>query len=221
MGVRVRDTKPDTRMAAAMVTANSWSSRPRMPPMKNTGINTAARDRVMERMVKPISREPVEGRLEGRLPHLHVADDVFQHHDGVVHHEPHRQDQGHQGEVVQAVVQQIHDRESAHDGHGQGQAGDDGGREVAQEEEDHQDHQAQGQQQGELDVVHRFPDGGGAVIKGDDFHRGGNLSPQGGQQLIDGVHHLDGVGPRLALDGQDDRPGYFCTRRRSCRFRRC
>ena len=39
------------------------------------------------------------------------------------------------------------------------------------------------------------------------LHRGGNLLPQDGQQLIDGIHHLDGVGPRLALDGQDDGPG--------------
>ena len=78
---------------------------------------------------------------------------------------PTAQDQGHQGQVVQAVIQQIHDRKGAHDGHGQGQAGDDGGRQVAQEEKDHQDHQPQGQKQGKLDVVHRFPDGDGAVVE--------------------------------------------------------
>ena len=54
-------------MATPMVTANSWSSRPRMPPMNSTGMKTAASDRVMERMVKPISREPFEGRLQRRL----------------------------------------------------------------------------------------------------------------------------------------------------------
>ena len=95
------------------------------------------------------------------------------------------------------------------DGHGQRQAGDDGGREIPQEEKDHHDHQPQGQQQGELDVVHRFPDGSGAVIQGGDLHRGGDLAPHGGQQVIDGVHHLDGVGARLALNGQDDGPGSF------------
>ena len=29
-----------------------------MPPMNSTGMNTAARETVMERMVKPISPEP-------------------------------------------------------------------------------------------------------------------------------------------------------------------
>ncbi len=81
---------------------------------------------------------PVQGRLERRFPHLHVAHDVLEHDDGVVHHEAHRERQGHEREVVQAVAQQIHDREGPDDRHGQGQAGDDRGGEVAQEEEDHQ-----------------------------------------------------------------------------------
>ena len=101
MGVRVSETKPETRMATPMVTANSWNSRPRMPPMNSTGMNTAASDRVMDRMVKPISREPVERRLQRAFAHLHVADDVLQHDDGVVHHEADRQRQRHQRQVVQ------------------------------------------------------------------------------------------------------------------------
>src|SRR3990170_991131 len=32
MGVRVNDTKPETRIAAPIVTANSWSSLPTNPP---------------------------------------------------------------------------------------------------------------------------------------------------------------------------------------------
>ena len=44
--------------AAAMTTANSWSSRPTMPPMNSTGRNTAASEAVIETMVKPISRAP-------------------------------------------------------------------------------------------------------------------------------------------------------------------
>ena len=151
-------------MAAPMVTANSWSSRPTIPPMKSTGMKTAARDRVMERMVKPISREPSQGRLHRRLPHLHVADDVLQHHDGVVHHETHREGQRHQGEVVQAEAQQVHHREGPDQRHRQRQAGDHGGREVPQEEEDHQHHQDQSvRSRVNLHVVHRVPDGLGAV----------------------------------------------------------
>ena len=58
MGVRVSETTPETRTADMMVTENSCSSRPRIPPMKSTGMKTAASERVMERMVKLISREP-------------------------------------------------------------------------------------------------------------------------------------------------------------------
>ncbi len=40
-----------------MVTENSCSSRPTIPPMNRTGMKTATSDMVIERMVKPISRE--------------------------------------------------------------------------------------------------------------------------------------------------------------------
>ena len=58
IGVSVSDTRPDTRMAAVMVTANSCSRRPRMPPMNSTGMNTATSDSVIDRIVKPISPDP-------------------------------------------------------------------------------------------------------------------------------------------------------------------
>ena len=56
---------------------------------------------------------PVERRLQRAFPLLHVADDVLQHDDGVVHHESDGQGQGHEREVVEAVIQQIHDGEGA------------------------------------------------------------------------------------------------------------
>jgi len=58
MGVRLSETTPEMIMAAMMTTANSWNSLPMMPLMKSTGMKTAARESVMERMVKPISRPP-------------------------------------------------------------------------------------------------------------------------------------------------------------------
>src|ERR1035441_1743979 len=56
MGVRVSETKPEIRIATTMVTENSCSRRPTMPPMNSTGMNTATSEKVMERIVKPISR---------------------------------------------------------------------------------------------------------------------------------------------------------------------
>ena len=45
-------------MAAPIVTANSWKRRPTMPPMKRTGMKTAASEIVIDRIVKPISAIP-------------------------------------------------------------------------------------------------------------------------------------------------------------------
>ena len=68
IGVSVSETKPETRIATPMVTANSLSRRPRMPPMKSTGMKTAASEIVIEMMVKPISREPFSAASIGVSP---------------------------------------------------------------------------------------------------------------------------------------------------------
>ena len=71
------------------------------------------------------------------LAHLHVADDVLQHHDRVVHDKADREDQRHHRQVVEAVVEQVHHGERADDRERQRQAGDERRRDVAQEQEDH------------------------------------------------------------------------------------
>ena len=68
IGVRLRETKPEIRIATMMVTANSWNSRPMMPPMNSTGMNTAASESVIERIVKPISRAPSRAACMRGLP---------------------------------------------------------------------------------------------------------------------------------------------------------
>ena len=45
------------RIATAIVTENSCSSLPTIPPMNSTGMNTDTSETVMETMVKPISFE--------------------------------------------------------------------------------------------------------------------------------------------------------------------
>ena len=55
-------------MAAPIVTANSWKIRPRMPPMKRIGMNTATSESVMDTIVKPISRDPFSAALTGPSP---------------------------------------------------------------------------------------------------------------------------------------------------------
>jgi hypothetical protein len=68
IGVRESETNPDTRIATPIVTANSWKSRPTIPPMKRTGMKTAASEIVIERIVKPISLEPLSAASNGFSP---------------------------------------------------------------------------------------------------------------------------------------------------------
>ena len=68
MGVSVRETNPDTKIAAPMVTANSCSNRPRIPPINRSGMNTAASERVMDKMVKLISADPLNAACKAPSP---------------------------------------------------------------------------------------------------------------------------------------------------------
>ena len=55
-------------MATAIVTANSRKTRPTMPPINSTGMNTAMSEKVIETMVNPISRAPLSAASNGRIP---------------------------------------------------------------------------------------------------------------------------------------------------------
>ncbi len=62
------ETNPEMRIATPMVTANSCSSRPTMPPMNSTGMNTAASDSVIDTIVNAISREPASAAAMAPSP---------------------------------------------------------------------------------------------------------------------------------------------------------
>ena len=68
MGVSVSDTTADSKMATAMVMANSWNSRPTTSPMNNSGISTAISEMVSEMMVKPICLAPLSAACSGGSP---------------------------------------------------------------------------------------------------------------------------------------------------------
>jgi hypothetical protein len=55
-------------MVMLMVTANSRNTRPTTPLMNSTGMNTATSERVIEIIVKPISREPRKAASITRSP---------------------------------------------------------------------------------------------------------------------------------------------------------
>ena len=52
--------------------------------------------------------------FEGRHTVFHMSDDVFKHHNRIVHHQAHRQGQAQERDVVQAVVQAPEQGHRAH-----------------------------------------------------------------------------------------------------------
>ena len=105
----------------------------------------------------------LQRRLEGFLPLLDVAGDVLQHHDRVVDNEADRYGEGHKGQVVEAIARRPHQRAGAEQRERHRDARDDRRPETPQEDEDHHHDQRDGEHQGELDVLDRGADGGGAV----------------------------------------------------------
>src|SRR5580704_11670318 len=68
MGVRVSETNPETRIEMLMVSANSLNNLPTTPPMKMSGMNTAASDSVIDKIVKPTSADPWNAAAIGAWP---------------------------------------------------------------------------------------------------------------------------------------------------------
>ena len=92
-----------------------------------------------------------------------VTNDVFDHHDRIIDYEASRNSQSHQGQIVQAVAEQIHDTEGADQRQWNSNTGDDRGCEVAQEQKDHHHHQRDGEHQLDLHVPHRGANGIGPI----------------------------------------------------------
>ena len=68
MGVSVKDTPAEIRMATLRVMANSRNRRPTISPMNSSGINTAIKDTVSEMIVKPICSLPLSAASSGFSP---------------------------------------------------------------------------------------------------------------------------------------------------------
>ena len=149
----------------------------------------------------------LQGRLQRAVALLHVTGDILDHDDGIVHDEAGGDRQGHEREIVQAEAEQIHDGESADEGERNREAGNDGGGDVAQKNEDDQDDQNHRQGELALDIADRGPDGVGPVGQDIEVDRGREGTAQDRKEPADALHHLDDVGPGLALDIEDDRRG--------------
>ncbi len=68
IGASVSETSADTAIEAVTVRANSRNSRPMMPPISSSGMNTAISEKLIDSTVKPISRAPLRAASNGGVP---------------------------------------------------------------------------------------------------------------------------------------------------------
>jgi len=146
--VRLSETNPEIRIATTMVTrTRAAGAQSRQKQHRN---EYATSEMVMETMVKPISRAAVTGRAYA-FAQLHVAHDVLEHHDGVVHHEP-TESVSPSAKDIQTITSRYITANCPRWKRAPPRL-ESACRDVAQKQENHQNHDAHGQQQGELHVA--------------------------------------------------------------------
>ncbi len=163
-----------------------------------------------QRQVHRQQREThLAGADVGRLQRWHaVVDmpcDVFQHHNGVIHHQPGGQDQCHQRQHVERKTEQVHDGEGAHQRHRHRQRRDQCGAQAAEEQENQHDDQAHRNQQRALGLVQRRANHRRAVHGNVQVDAARHDRLQGRQLAADAFDGLDDVGTGLAVDDQQHR----------------
>ncbi|KAG1455043.1 hypothetical protein G6F57_015371 [Rhizopus arrhizus] len=144
----------------------------------------------------------LRGRLRRQAFLGHDALDVLDHHDRVVDHDADRQHHREQGQLVDREADHPHAQEGAEQGHRDDQGRDQGGAEVLQEDQHHQEHQQHRFEQGLDHFLDRDLDEGGAVVRREPGHAG----REAGLQLVHLAAHrfgnVQGVGARQQLDGE-------------------
>ena len=82
-----------------------------------------------------------DGRFEARNAGLHIAIDIFQHHDGVIDHQANGQHHRQQCQRVDAEIEHVHQRAGTDQRYRNGDQRNDGGAQIPQEQENHQRNQ--------------------------------------------------------------------------------
>ncbi len=104
-----------------------------------------------------------QGRLEAWHARLEVAGDVLQDNDRIIDDKTRGDRQRHQGERVEAVVQEIHRSERADDRYGHGDRRDNRGACIAEKQENDEGHQHHRDHQRPLRIVQRGANGHAAI----------------------------------------------------------
>ena len=147
----------------------------------------------------------LDRRVEGLHALLDVAVDVFEHHDGVIHHEADGQHHGKQGERVHREARRIHDGEGGDQRYRDRHDGDHRGAEGMQEQQDDQQHQADGFKDGVEHVLDRAVDKHRRIIGDRDRGAPGQLAVEARQQRLQLAGYVQRIGHRRLDDADGDR----------------
>ncbi len=137
------------------------------------------------------------------MPGFEMARDVFHHHDGIVDHETGGDGERHERKIVEAVAEQVHHREGAEQRCRHCDRRNESRARISQKNENHEDHQNDGNDQRALHVADGGADGGGAVEHrwSRRCRRESTLSDDG-KLRFDRVDGLNDVGAGLAENDQ-------------------
>ena len=136
-GLRVSELIAEITVETAIVTANWRKNWPVIPLMNAHGTNTAQSTSATAITGPVTSSIALRVRLRGGSPCSEPALDVLDDHDRVVDHDPDRQHQAEQRDVVQAESQRGHDGEGADDRDRHGHQRDERRPPVLEEHEHH------------------------------------------------------------------------------------
>ncbi|KAG1440603.1 hypothetical protein G6F55_013453 [Rhizopus delemar] len=122
------------------------------------------------------------------LAQVDAALHVLHHHDGIVHQQADRQHHREHGQHVHREAPHRQHAEGTQQHHRHGDGRDQGGAEVLQEDQHHQDHQQHRFEQGLAHFLDRDLDEGGAVVRREPGHAG----REAGLQLVHLAAHRFG-----------------------------
>ena len=167
-GVSVSETTPEAMIATMIVTANSWKMRPSRPGMNTSGMNTAASESVIERIVKLISFAPLNVAVSAFSP-LSMRRTVFSRNTiASSTRKPIASVSAMQREVVEAVAEHPHDDERQQQRQRQRDDRDERVGRAPEEHEDDDDDEHERDEQRLLHVFDRVHDRLRAVVDRDE-----------------------------------------------------
>ena len=168
---------------------------PVAPGCRAEGTNTAASTTVMA-MMAPVIWPMALRRRGPRIQALFIHDafDVFDHHDGIVHHDADREDHAEQRQLIDREVQRGQPQEGSEQGDGNHQRRNDGGAYVLQEDQHDHEHQRDRLGQRLRDIGHGGGDEGGGVVGNGPAHSLRQILPQEGHLRFDRLGDRERVG---------------------------